>query len=136
MRRQLQIFLGGKYPFSATVSKFGVRYMPGGLEACMLLFDVALHTGSIIVVAPHCWTEVNSEVAQFNPRGGDRISFDATIKEYYKFNGQGLERLDYNTGGLENIDLITRPYEDGLPFSEYWGNVKQSHHYQEALCPG
>jgi hypothetical protein len=58
------------------------------------------------------------------------------MKEYYKLNGHGLERLDYNAGELENIDLITRPYEDSLPFSEYWSNVKQSHRYQEALCPG
>ncbi len=128
MRRQLQLFLGGKYHFSATVGKFGLRYTPEGIKACMLLFDVGLHLNSeAVVMSQHCWTEVSSIVAGFNPHRGDKISFDATIKEYYKLNSLGLDRLDYNVGDLENIDLITRPCVDGLAFSEYWGNVKQSH---------
>jgi hypothetical protein len=127
MRRQLQLFLGGKYHFSATVGKFGLRYTPAGIRACMLLFDVGLHLDSGVVMSQHIWTEVSSKVAEFNPRRGDRICFDATVKEYYKLNSQGLDRLDYNASGLENLDLVTRPYDDGLAFSEYWGNVMQSH---------
>ena len=137
MRRQLQIFLGGKYRFAATVGKFGLRYTPEGIKACMLLFDVALHTGTVIVTAQHIWTEVSPNVAEFDPHRGDRICFEATVKEYYKLNSQGLDRLDYNAGGLENLDLVTRPYDDGLAFSEYWGNVKQSHLFNrvnEASC--
>ena len=66
-------------------------------------------------------------MAEFDPHGGDKIAFSATVKEYYKLNGQGLDRLDYNIGGLENLDLVTRPYADSLAFSKYWANVKQSH---------
>ena len=61
MRRQLQLFLGGKYRFFATVGKFGLKYTPGGIKACMLLFDVALHTGTAIVVSQHIWAEVSPE---------------------------------------------------------------------------
>jgi hypothetical protein len=132
MRQQLQLFLGEKYRFAATVGKFGLRYTPEGIKACMLLFDVAMHTGTVIVVSQHIWTEISPHVAEFDPRRGDRISFDATVKEYYKLNSLGLDRLDYNAGGLENVDLVTRPYENGLPFSEYWGNVKQSHLFNRA----
>jgi hypothetical protein len=127
MRRQLQLFLGAKYHFSADVGRFGYQYTPKGIEPCMLLYDVAFRAGNVIVTAQHCWTEVNSEVAQFNPQGGERISFDGTIKQYYKLNSRGLERIDYNVGQLENIDLVTHPYDNGLRFSEYWQNVKQSH---------
>jgi len=99
----------------------------------MLLFDVGLHLNSeAVVMSQHCWTEVSPNVAEFNPRRGDTISFGATIKEYYKLNSLGLDRLDYNVGGLENIDLVTRPYVDGLAFSEYWSNVKQSRLFNRA----
>ena len=101
----------------------------------MLLYDVAMHTGTVIVVSQHIWTEVSPHVAEFNPHRGDRICFDATVKEYYKLNSQGLDRLDYNAGGLENLDLVTRPYVDGLAFSEYWQNVKQSHLFKESEVP-
>ena len=137
MRRQLQVFLGGRYRFSATVQKFGLKYTPEGIKACMLLFDVALHTGTAIVVSQHIWAEVSPDVAQFDPHGGDKIAFSATVKEYYKLNGLGLDRLDYNVGGLEDLDLVTRPYADSLAFSKYWGNVKQSHVFNckdEAPC--
>lgn len=133
MRRQLQNFLGCRYPCSATVSKFGTRYTPRGLEACVLLYDVALYTGSIIVTAQHCWTEVNPHVAQFNPHRGDRICFGAVVKQYFKLSSVGLERLDYNVGHIDNVDLINRPYADGLAFSEYWNNVMASHCFREAV---
>jgi len=47
------------------------------------------------------------------------------------------DRFDYSIGGLENLDLVTRPYTDGLAFSKYWANVKQSHVFKredEVLC--
>ena len=37
----------------------------------------------------------------------------------------------------ENLDLVTRLYADGLAFSKYWANVKQSHVFKrenEVLC--
>ena len=86
----------------------------------MLLYNVAFRAGNVIVTAQHCWTGVNLEVAQFNPQGGERISFDGTIQQYYKLNSRGLERIDYAVGQLENLDLVSRPYDDGLRFSEYW----------------
>ena len=91
----------------------------------------------MIVVSQHIWTEVSPDVAEFNPHRGDRICFDATVKEYYKLNNQGLDRFYYNAGGLEKDDSSTRLYDDGLAFSEYWGNVKQSRLFNrenEASC--
>lgn len=126
MRRRFQLFLGGRYQFSADVAKFSYRYTSEGLKPSMLLYDVALHTKTVIVTVGHCWVEVNSEVAQFNPQGGERICFYGTVEEYYKINGRGVERIDYTVGQLDNIDLVSRPYEDGLRFSDYWQNVKQS----------
>lgn len=137
MRRQLQLFLGGRYQFGADVTQFGLRYTPEGIKACMLLFDVAMHTGTLIVTAQHVWTEVTPEVAEFDPHFGDRILFDATVTQYYKIDRRGYEKIDYSIGPAENIDLITRPHDDGLAFSDYWGNVKQSHLFKrvnEASC--
>ncbi|MCX6669011.1 MAG: hypothetical protein NTV25_04275 [Methanothrix sp.] len=126
MRRQLVPFLAGRYRFAATVEKFGLLYGPSKATApSMLLCDVALHTGSLIVVSQHCWTPVSPEVAELNPKRWDRICFDATVCEYYKFNGLGIELLDYSIGQLANIDLVAGG-GNGQSLAEYLNNLRQS----------
>ena len=128
MRRQLMPFLGARYRFAATVVKFGLRHeIFRGALPTMMLHDAALHTGSVIVVAQHLWTDITNEVVQLNPRRGDRICFDATVQEYYKFNDNGRELLDYSIGKLANIDLASGG--EGLSLAEYLNNLKQSRTY-------
>jgi len=91
--------------------------------------DVPLHTGSQIVVSQHIWVSVSREMAEFNPRRGDRICFDATVQQYYKFTASGLERLDYNIGQLMGIELVAGG--EGLGLVEYLGNLRQSRPYSQ-----
>lgn len=128
MRRQLMPFLGARYHFAGTVVKFGLRQELGKRAIpTMMLCDVALHTGSQIVVSQHIWVCISQEMAEFNPKRGNRISFDATVQEYYKFNGSGQERLDYNIGQVTGLDLVAGG--EGLSLAEYLGNLRQSRRY-------
>ena len=138
MRRQLMPLLGGRYRCAATVAKFGLNHELGrAAEPMMMLYDLALHVGSQIVVAQHIWTKVTPEVAALNPQTWSRIAFDATVEEYYKFTGSGEERLDYGICQLANIDLVAGSY--GFILSDYLGNLRQSQAFArgqiEVPCP-
>jgi len=127
MRRQLMLFLGGQYRFAATVEKFGLRYeLSRGAQPTMLLKDVALHTGTVIVVSQHMWTPITPEVVTLNPRRGDRISFNAVVCEYYKILDSGREKLDYSINKLANVDLVAGGNGLSLSLAEYLNNLRQS----------
>ncbi|MFZ3149446.1 MAG: hypothetical protein WA137_10435 [Methanothrix sp.] len=126
MRRQLQLFLGEKYLFSADVAKFGLREVAyRGAAPTMLLENVLLHSGTIIVPIDHLWTYAGKSIARFNPRKGDRISFNAWVREYYKTNyNTGEERLDYCIGRLSALDLVTS--NGGPDFATFWNWMRNS----------
>jgi hypothetical protein len=125
MRRQLMPLLGGRYHGAGTVVKFGLLCEPGkGTMLTIMLHDVGLYVGSMVVVAQHCWVKVTSEIVDLNPCRGSRISFDATVEEYYKFTISGRELLDYSIGQLAGVDLVAGG--EGLSLEEYLGNLRQS----------
>ena len=126
MRRQLMPFLGCKYLFSASVEKFGLRTVAyRGAEPTMLLKDLCLHTGTVIVPTDHVWTYVGKTIAGFNPRRGDRIAFNAWVREYQKYNSNiGEFRLDYCIARLSNLDLISAG--EGQSFADYWTKLSRS----------
>ncbi|MFA5378335.1 MAG: hypothetical protein WC455_21455 [Dehalococcoidia bacterium] len=128
MRRQLQPFLGCKYPFSATVDAFGLRKMPyRGAEPTVCLRDVLLHVpGSVIVPIDHVWANVGKTFARFNPRKGDRISFNAWVREYYKYNyNTGEDKLDYCIDRMSRLDFVERNF-CGSDFVTFWALLKRS----------
>ncbi len=127
MRHQLMPFLGCKYPFSATVDKFGLRKLPyRGAEPTMMLKDLLLHSGTVIVPVDHVWTYVGKNIARFNPRRGDRISFNAWVREYYKYNYKsGEEQLDYCIDRLSALDLVAGG-DEGQDFATFWNQLKRS----------
>ena len=137
MRRQLMPFLGCKYPFSATVAKFGLRKAAyRGAEPTMLLKDVLLHTGTVIVPIDHVWTFVGKSIARFNPQKGDRISFNAWVREYSKYNyNTGEERLDYCIARLSKFDLVTRD-SSGADFATFWNMLRQSREFVSSRLDG
>jgi hypothetical protein len=127
MRSQLMLFLGGKYLFSARVAKFGLRHVARrGAEPTMLLKDVLLHTGTVIVPVDHLWAYVGKNIARFNPRKGDRISFYAWVREYQKYDYEsGLEKLDYCIERLSKLDLVSSGC-CGQDFATFWNQLRQS----------
>jgi hypothetical protein len=71
MRRQIMPLLGGRYRGAAAVANFGLHHEPGRETApTMMLFDAALHVGSLIMMAQHIWTKVTPEVVVLNLRKG------------------------------------------------------------------
>lgn len=131
MRHQLQPFLGCKYLFSATVDKFGLVKRPySGEGPTVCLRDVLLHVpGSVIVPVDHVWATVGKTFARFNPSVGDRISFNAWVREYYKFNfRRGEERLDYCICRLSNFDTVSSD-NPGKDFATFWRQVKGSRRF-------
>ncbi len=126
MRRQLQVFLGGKYLFSGDVARFGLRKVAyRGAEPTMMLKNVLLHSGTVIVPIDHVWTYVGKNIAGFNPRKGDRIAFNAWIREYSKYNyNTGEERLDYCITHLSALDLVAGG--DGQDFATFWTHLMHS----------
>jgi hypothetical protein len=67
----------------------------------MLLKSVILHS-SINVPVHHVWVKVNKKIKKVNPRKGDTISFNATVKEYHRKEGC----LDYCFGHINSIECI------------------------------
>jgi hypothetical protein len=127
VRPQLQLFVGCKYPFSATVRNFGLRKVAyRGDEPTVCLRDVLLHSGTVIVPIDHVWANVVKTFAQFNPEKGDRICFNAWIIEYYKYNyNTGEDRLDYCIERLSKLDHIEHSCS-GADFADFWSKLKQS----------
>ncbi len=131
MRNRLQPFLGCKYPFSATVGVYGLRKMPyRGAEPTVCLTDVLLHVpGSVIVHMDHVWANVGKTFARFNPGKGDRISFNAWIREYYKYNyNTGEDKLDYGVHRLSQLDFVERNF-CGVDFATFWTLLKHSRNF-------
>lgn len=127
MRTSLQIFLGCKRPFTATVGKFGLRHQPySGDQPTMLLKHLILHAhGGSEVPIDHVWVYVGKKIAKINPRRGDRLHFDARVREYHKFNRHtGKESLDYCIGHLANIERLQAG--NGLDFATFWATLKES----------
>ncbi|RJE46824.1 hypothetical protein A7K50_12430 [Dehalobacter sp. MCB1] len=126
MRSQLQPFLGCKYPFSATVDAFGLRKVPyRGDEPTICLRDVLLYAGSFAVPVDHIWAYVGKSIARFNPRKGDRISFNAWVREYTKLNkNTGEEKIDYCIDRLSAFSLIKN--NGGPDFMTFWGLMRNS----------
>ncbi len=127
MRRELMPFLGSKYLFSAKVEKFGLRHQPyAGARPTMLLTDVLLHTGTVIVRIDHVWTYVGKSIARFNPQKGDRICFNAWVREYHKYNyNTGDDKLDYCIARLSNLDLVSSNCSNA-DFATFWNMLRQS----------
>jgi hypothetical protein len=130
MRTQLQPFLGCKYPFSARVADFGLRKVPyRGAEPTVCLRDVLLHSGSVIVPIDHVWANVGKTFARFNPEKGDRICFNAWIREYYKYNyNTGEERLDYCIDRLSKFDFVEHSCS-GADFADFWNKLRASRRF-------
>jgi hypothetical protein len=85
--------------------------------------------GSVIVPVDHVWATVGKTFARFNPCVGDRISFNAWVKEYYKFNcRRGEERLDYCICRLSNFDTVSSD-NPGKDFAAFWRLVKGSRRF-------
>lgn len=131
MRSQLQPFLGCKYLFSATVDSFGLRKVPyRGAEPTVCLRDLLLHVpNSVIVPIDHVWANVGKRFARFNPQKGDRICFNAWVREYYKYNrNTGEERLDYCIDRLSNFDLVSSNCSHA-DFATFWSLLKGSRRF-------
>ena len=131
MRRQLQPFLGCKYLFSAEVEAFGLRKVPySGEMPTVCLRDVLLYVpGSVIVPIDHVWVYAGKTFAKFNPSVGDRIGFNAWVREYYKYNcRRGEERLDYCINRLSNFDLVSSD-NSGADFATFWRLLKESRRF-------
>jgi|GEM_PF-891019 len=110
MRPQLKPFLGHKCHFSARVREFGfVRgpYRRG--EPTICLCGLYLYSpGNETVHVGHAWAHVGKTIAAFNPRYGDRIEFDAWVREYRKVDAKTREEwLDYSIRRLSNLTLIS-----------------------------
>lgn len=130
MRTSLQLFLGCKRPFTATVGKFGLRHQfCSGDEPTMLLKNLVLHAhGGAEIPIDHVWVSVGKKIARHNPRRGDVLRFDARVREYYKFNRHtGLESLDYCIGHLTAIERLEAG--NGLDFATFWSRLKESRRF-------
>jgi hypothetical protein len=128
VRRQLQPFVGCKYPFSATVGDFGLRKVPyRGAEPTVCLRDVLLHVpGSVIVPIDHVWANIGKTFARLNPGKGDRVSFDAWIREYYKYSYYtGEDKLDYCIDRLSRLDFVERNF-CSVNFAKFWTQLRRS----------
>jgi len=125
MRSQLMPFLGCKYRFSGTVKRFGMKNMPySGRAPTLMLKGLVLHT-SIEVPVDHAWATVGKRLADFNPRIGDVVSFNAWVREYHKFDrNQDDWKLDYCINRLSGLELLEAG--DGETFTAFWGRVLNS----------
>ena len=123
-------FLGSKHLFSATVDDFGLRKVPyRGAEPTICLRDVLLHSGSVIVPIDHIWANMGKTLARFNPAKGDRICFNAWVREYHKYNyNTGEERLDYCIERLSKLDYVSRSCS-GADFASFWGRLQASRRF-------
>jgi len=126
MRAALIPFLDRKHPFSASVERFSLRRVPyRGAEPTMLLRELCLHTDAAIAPIDHIWTHVGKIIAGFNPSRGDRIAFNAWVREYRKYNSDlGEYRLDYCISHLSNLELISAG--EGQSFADYWTKLSRS----------
>jgi hypothetical protein len=126
MRTQLRPLVDHKYPVSARVADFRLRnVIYRGAEPTMLLSNICIQTESGIVRTGHCWVNVGKTVAEFNPRRGDRIEFNAWVREYTRFNIRTCEKtLDCAIGRLSGLRRVS-PGE-GEIFASYWTRIVRS----------
>lgn len=83
MRKELKNIDGVRMRFTATFERYGSKAAFKGAPIKTLLFvDIRDKYGK--EYCDHIWFTTNKQFEQLNLETGDKISFDARVKEYYK----------------------------------------------------
>jgi hypothetical protein len=105
MREALKDIDGIRKRFSGTFVRFGKKRGWKGIEIKTLLFENITTEGN--VVCDHIWFTITKEFERLDLQEGDRVSFEARVKHYWK--GYKGRRED------DDLPPITKDYKLSHP---------------------
>lgn len=119
MREKLQRINGKRKTFSGIFERFGTKTnFKGFPERTILLKDIKCATNEEIS-ADHAWFNFTKEFSRLDLQEGDKIQFDARVKEYEKgYKGYDEDRQlerpiekDYKLSHPTRIGLVRRKHK-------------------------
>ena len=83
MRKKLKKFKGQRLKFCGTIDKFSKKYYKHHEKTVLCLINVTLaHNAECIT--DHVWMNMTEDLKRLKPKVGDKIKFNARVKEYWK----------------------------------------------------
>lgn len=113
MRKHLELMVGHRYEFVATIGKFGFTLGGKNKQQTILLLNI-IRLDKLLIVTNHCWIVMQKSIQKIfkklSIKRGQIIKFNSLVIEYTKSNkvdGVYIYTKDYKLDKLKNIRVVS-----------------------------